>query len=474
MTSRERVAIIGAGPSGMAQLRAFESAARAGAEIPELVCFEKQADWGGQWNFTWRTGLDEFGEPVHSSMYRNLWSNGPKEALEFADYSFDEHFGRPISSYPPRPVLWDYIAGRVEKTDVRDLIRFQTVVRWIEFDSEREVFTLTSEDLPTGQSVTEEFDRVIIASGHFSFPNVPDFAGIETFPGYISHAHDFRGAEAFEDKDVLVIGASYSAEDIGSQAFKMGARSVTASFRSAPMGYDWPEGIEERPVIERFEGSTAFFADGTSKHIDAVILCTGYLHKYPFLPDDLALSSPNNVYPDGLYRGVVWQGNPRLTYLGAQDQWFTFNMFDAQAWYVRDLILGRLALPDEQERAASIAEWRTRFGQIDSAAAEIRFQADYIRDLLELTDYPEFDIDRVVEIFLAWKRDKKDDIMGYRDRVYESVMTGTIAVVHHTPWLEELDDSLERYLDVDPDAVEPTRSIGGLPHDDDREVLATA
>ena len=68
VTQKERVAIIGAGPSGMAQLRAFESAARAGADVPDFVCFEKQSDWGGQWNFTWRTGLDEFGEPVHSSM----------------------------------------------------------------------------------------------------------------------------------------------------------------------------------------------------------------------------------------------------------------------------------------------------------------------------------------------------------------------------------------------------------------------
>lgn len=453
VTNRERVAIIGAGPSGMAQLRAFESAARAGAEIPEVVCFEKQADWGGQWNYTWRTGLDEHGEPVHSSMYRNLWSNGPKEALEFADYSFDEHFGKPISSYPPRPVLWDYIAGRLEKTNVRDWIRFQTVVRWIEFDAEREVFTLTSENLPTGESVTEEFDRVVVAAGHFSFPNTPEFEGIETFPGQISHAHDFRGAEGFEGRDVLVIGASYSAEDIGSQAFKMGARSVTASFRSQPMGYDWPDGIEERPVVERFDGSIAHFADGTSKHVDVVLMCTGYLHKYPFLPDDLALSSPNNVYPDGLYRGVIWQSNPRLAYLGAQDQWFTFNMFDVQAWYVRDLILGRLAMPDEAERAASIADWRARFEAIASAADEIRFQGDYVRDLLQLTDYPEFDIDRVVEIFLAWKRDKKEDIMGYRDRVYESVITGTIAIVHHTPWIDELDDSLERYLAEEPAAA---------------------
>ena len=33
-----RVCIIGAGPSGLAQLRAFESAERNGEKIPEIVC----------------------------------------------------------------------------------------------------------------------------------------------------------------------------------------------------------------------------------------------------------------------------------------------------------------------------------------------------------------------------------------------------------------------------------------------------
>ena len=101
----KRVAIIGAGPSGLAQLRAFQSAAEKGAEVPEVVCFEKQEDWGGLWRYSWRTGVDEYGEPVHNSMYRYLWSNGPKEGLEFADYTFDEHFGRPIASYQPRAVI---------------------------------------------------------------------------------------------------------------------------------------------------------------------------------------------------------------------------------------------------------------------------------------------------------------------------------------------------------------------------------
>jgi len=46
-----KVAIIGAGPCGLAQLRAFESAEKKGEKIPQIVCFEKQEDWGGLWNY---------------------------------------------------------------------------------------------------------------------------------------------------------------------------------------------------------------------------------------------------------------------------------------------------------------------------------------------------------------------------------------------------------------------------------------
>ena len=63
-----------------------------------------------------------------------------------------------------------------------------------------------------------------------------------------------------------------------------------------------------------------------------------------------------------------------------------------------------------------------------------------------------FDLDEVVDIFLAWKRDKKTDILTYRDQAYRSVMTGTMSTVHHTAWLAELDDSRERYLSAQPTA----------------------
>lgn len=236
-----RVAVIGAGPSGLAALRAFQSAAKAGAEIPEIVCFEKQEDWGGLWNYTWRTGLDEYGEPVHCSMYRYLWSNGPKESLEFADYSFEEHFGKPIASYPPRAVLHDYITGRLRKSLTREQIRFRTPVRMVRYDAATGRFDVTVTDLVAAKTYTETFDYVINATGHFSTPNVPEFKGFDKYSGRVLHAHDFRDALEFKDKDVMIIGRSYSAEDIGSQCWKYGAKSVTISYRSAPTEWNWPD-----------------------------------------------------------------------------------------------------------------------------------------------------------------------------------------------------------------------------------------
>jgi trimethylamine monooxygenase len=114
----KRVAVIGAGPSGLAQLRAFQSASAKGAEIPEVVCYEKQANWGGLWNYSWRTGLDEHGRAgplLHVPLPLVQRAQG---GLEFADYTFEEHFGRQIASYPPRAVMLDYIEGRVKKAGV--------------------------------------------------------------------------------------------------------------------------------------------------------------------------------------------------------------------------------------------------------------------------------------------------------------------------------------------------------------------
>ena len=268
-----RVAIIGAGPSGLAMLRAFASERDNGGDIPDLVCYERQSDWGGLWNYSWRTGLDDHGEPVHNSMYRYLWSNGPKECLEFADYSFEEHFGKPIASYPPRAVLWDYIKGRVEKSDVRKYIRFENSVRHVTFDEGTGQFQLVAHDHASDTVTTDTFDNVVVASGHFSVPNMPHFPGYDTFGGRILHAHDFRDALEFAGKDIMLIGSSYSAEDIGSQCWKYGAKSIITSSRAGTMGFNWPDNWTEKPILTHVDGNTVHFTDGTSAEVEAIISC---------------------------------------------------------------------------------------------------------------------------------------------------------------------------------------------------------
>ena len=440
-----RVAIIGAGPCGLSQLRAFRCAADKGIEIPEIVCFERQSDWGGLWNYTWRTGTDEYGEPAHSSMYRYLWSNGPKECLEFGDYSFDEHFGKPIPSFPPREPLRDYILGRADKSNVRDWVRFNHAVRDVQFNDATGQFTLRATNLVDNDDTEELFDFVVVATGHYSVPNMPQIEGIDTFPGRVIHGHDFRDAVEFSGQQILVVGASYSAEDIALQCLKYGAKAVTCTYRTGAMGFDWPDGIEELPLIDRFEGNTAHFSNGDIREIDAVILCTGYLHHFPFLPENLRLATHNRLYPGTLYKGVVWIVNPKVIYLGMQDQYYTFSMFDAQAWYAREVILGRIELPSASEMAADAKNWQDREEALEDPIQDIDFQTDYCKDLCRELDYG-LDWDMAAENFKHWEHHKEENIVTYRDKAHPSPVTGTTAPRHHTDWWSEMDDSAESFL----------------------------
>ena len=54
MPERPKVCIIGCGPCGMSALYHF--AKLPDEEMPDVVCYEKQNTWGGQWNPTWKTG----------------------------------------------------------------------------------------------------------------------------------------------------------------------------------------------------------------------------------------------------------------------------------------------------------------------------------------------------------------------------------------------------------------------------------
>ncbi len=121
-------------------------------------------------------------------------------------------------------------------------------------------------------------------------------------------------------------------------------------------------------------------------------------------------------------------------------------MFDAQAWYARDVMMGKIDVPDRAARAQDVVDRVAAEDQIEDDYGCIEYQGAYTGELIAETDYPSFDIAGANEAFFQWKKHKKKDIMTFRNNGYKSVMTGTMAPVHHTPWKDALDDSLESYL----------------------------
>jgi len=444
-----KICVIGAGPSGMAVLCWYAKLAQEGKEVPEIVCYEKQGDWGGLWNYSWRTGTDQHGEAVHGSMYRYLWSNGPKECLEFPHYTFEEHYGKAIPSFPPREVLFDYLKGLWSKGDARKWIKFNTVVRDVVYNKSTDNFTVSVKDLVADEVLDgEQFDYVVVAAGHYSVPHVPSFTGIEKFPGRVMHAHDFREANEFAGKRLLLIGSSYSAEDIALQCLKYGAKGIICTWRSKPMGFKWPKEVEEKPLVQRFEGKIAHFKDGSSAEVDVVMMCTGYLHSYPYLREELRLKSKNVLYPPGLYKGIVWQkgGNNKLLYCGVQDQYYTYTMFDVCGLWAVKLMQGEIDLPDADTMDRDWKQWVERNKTLEDCHQEIDFQTDYVLDLVKDcgADYP-YDVD-VGEMFHSWEGHKDRDILTYRDESFASKFTGVQSPIHHTNFMVALDDSLETFM----------------------------
>ena len=309
------------------------------------------------------------------------------------------------------------------------------------------MFSVTAHDLIKDQEYSEEFDHVVVATGHFSTANTPYFDGIETFKGRLLHAHDLRDTQEFKDKDILLIGSSFSGKDIAVQCWKYGCKSVIISYETEPTGFKWPDNIREKPLLQKVDKYTCVFKDGSTADVDAIIMCTGYLHHFPFMEDKLKLRATNRLAVVNLYKGVVWVDNPKLFYLGMQDQAYTFTMFDAQAWYVRDIIMGRINVPECDVRVADVKERIAREDESHGRRhARVRSQTDYVKELIDSTDYPNFDVEGICQLFHQVFATARNDFTTYRNNCYKSVITDTMSLMNHTHWKDDFDDSVEGYL----------------------------
>jgi len=430
-----KVLVIGAGPAGIAQMCTLSEAGL------DVTCYERGSEIGGLW--TWN---DAVGDDVHQSMYQYHQTNGLNEMLELPEYSFLEHFGHAITSYPPRAVMLDYLQGWAAKCNI-DVTLNRRVVQ-VTYNAETSKFNVISETTEEADRFFTAFDYVVVATGHFSTPNhIAHYPGMEDYDGKVIHAHNFRDAKRFGGKRVLVVGSGYSGEDIAMQCAKFGAAQCTVCHRTTPMGHNFGDlKIDEKEVPDCWDKATKefVFKDGSRGAYDCVIYCTGYKHNFPFLAPELRLETGNRLVPNTLWKGILFPENPRLMYLGMPDQYYTFSAFHAQSKFVVGVVQGRVELPSKEDMLADTAAWQEKEDTVgDDHKDHHRLQYAHTQEAAQLAgghlrdDSAHFD---------QWLDDRHHNILTYRDQTAVSSVSGAPSLTFGMPWVKMYTDDKVAYL----------------------------
>ena len=140
--------------------------------------------------------------------------------------------------------------------------------------------------------------------------------------------------------------------------------------------------IDVRPNIDRFEGSKAFFDDGTAVEVDVVVYCTGYRVTFPFLDEKVVRAQDNHI---DLYRRVVDPEHPGLYFLGLiQPLGAIMPLSEAQAEWVADLVSGVGTQPSYPQMRAQIRRYDARLCKRYVASKRHTIQVDFHSYLAEI------------------------------------------------------------------------------------------
>lgn len=133
----------------------------------------------------------------------------------------------------PAATLHQYLTDYAQHFDVFDKIQFDTKVDLIEYEASGTwKLTVTKDE----KSKNVRTEKLIVATGLTSTPNMPHYKNEENFEGPRFHAKDFckKAPELKDAKNVVVVGGAKSAYDV---AYAMVEQGATVDLIIRPNGH---------------------------------------------------------------------------------------------------------------------------------------------------------------------------------------------------------------------------------------------
>jgi hypothetical protein len=381
-----RAAIVGGGPAGLTQARAFK---RLG--IP-FTLFERNADFGGLWN------RDDPASPVYESAH--LISSRTMTGFE----GF------------PMPDDWpDYPGARKVLTYIRDFARSEGLYEQTRFNTD----VRTAQPVEGGWRLTfddgstADYRWLIAANGSNWKPWSPSWPG--AFDGVIRHSATYKTPGELAGKRVLIVGMGNSGVDIACDAAPVAERvaiSIRRGYHVIPKhilgkpadvfaasGPPLPLPVRQRifaillkflvgdlsvwgmpkpdhrlmethplltdrlphhlrhgditlhPDIERLDGFDVVFRDGTRQTFDEIICATGFEWEIPYIDPALLpwrrgrIAPPLAIFPE--------QANLFLLSF-VESNGSSFSLFNEMAWIIARSILAERDDPTAYARLRSV------------------------------------------------------------------------------------------------------------------------
>ncbi|ORY55628.1 flavin-binding monooxygenase-like family protein [Pseudomassariella vexata] len=411
----KRVAIIGAGISGLVSLKECL------AEGCKADVFETRSEIGGQWAY--EAAPNAKGE-LQSSMYDGVVMNSCRDTTAFSDFPIDP---ATHGDYLGHRQMHQYILAYADHFGLKEHVKLRTrVLSCTQADNGKWAVRYQDAESTNSCDVWEEatYDALIAATGVNTIPNLPAFTSRESFKGEFLHSHFYRRPGVFEGKRVVLIGIGSAAVDL---ACELAAASREIHVVTRRGGWVLPRYVLGKPVeawdnratqvwvparaaeyiqtclldlvlgkhpkelqpdhrllqqnptirtefVERvrtgalkihraevacFTETGLKLSDGTAVDADVVIACTGYLHAHPYLPADVLRNAETPYFGIYVYKLIVPARYENIYFVGMiEAPGPALPPMEAQARFAVGIITGRVTPPAGEALMREIRNWQ--------------------------------------------------------------------------------------------------------------------